>query len=476
MKPIELDDEFVALLASLQAGYAVLVASPDGVRVEGCCARVRSLLSLDDDGCAAWAADVVRLGPVADWRPVRGVVIRSWYLPPTEASGAQRLAVLVRSEADGLEGGRALPSPGLGALAGGVAHEFNNVLAAVLGNLDLAQVELDPNDPVQLRLARMQGGLERARALVRQLLAYSGDLRTELRPVDVHVAYRSAAKSLRVAVPRHLGFELDLADGLPLVMADEGQLQLALLHLVRNAAEAIGAGPGTVVLRTRYALVGTSGEGPGDVVLPPGRYVVVDVDDDGPGVAPWIRDRMFEPFATTRGAGRGLGLAAVAGVARSHGGAVRVQALDPGVRFSLYLPAAGVPRRAPDLAPPRVAPVSGGGRVLVVDDEPLVHDVLPSMLQAIGFDAEGVYSGEDAVVRLQADPSRYRLVVLDLVMPGMGGRAAREIIRASWPDLPVLVCSGYHEDAVSLDGWVLTKPFHLAALRDAIAVALGVAD
>jgi signal transduction histidine kinase/CheY-like chemotaxis protein len=431
---------------------------------------------LDDDACAAWAADVVRLGPVADWRPVRGVAIRSWYLPSAEASGAQRLAVLVRAESDVLDGGRPLVTPGLGALAGGVAHEFNNVLAAVLGNLDLAQVELEPDDPLQLRLTRMQGGLERARALVCQLLAYSGDLRTELRPVDVHAAYRSAAKSLRVAVPRHVGLELDLADGLPLVMADEGQLQLALLHLVRNAAEAIGAGPGTVVLRTRYALVGSGSAGVGDVELPPGRYVVIDVDDDGPGVAAWIRDRMFEPFVTTRGTGRGLGLSAVGGVAKAHGGAVRVHPLNPGVRFSLYLPAAGVPRRAPELTPHRVAPVPGGGRILVVDDEPLVHDVLPSMLQAIGLDADGVTSGEDALVRLRTDPSRYRLVLLDLVMPGMGGLTAREIIRASWPELPVLVCSGYHEDAVSVDGWVLTKPFHLAALRDAIAVALGVAD
>ncbi len=390
--------------------------------------------------------------------------------------GAERFGTLVKDvtarRQDELARIQAQRLESLGALVGGIAHDFNNLFTAVIGNLDLARLALGDDVEVGRRLRNMESGLLRAQDLVRPLLAYSGRAHTARRDLDVSTLVRSVAELLRVSVSRQVELELDLSSHLPQVDADESQLQHLLVNLVVNASEAYGDAPGKVVLRTSVEPVKAADNDLLSQGLVPAPHVVIEVVDSGAGMSVDVQRRMFEPFFSTKGLGRGLGLAAIGGIVRGHNGAIRVRSSPGrGARIAVFLPAR--PGAVVAHGVPAPTPPIGGGAALIVDDEPMVRSTVAAMVQALGLHPDVASSGEEAVEMVASAPDHYRVVLLDLVMPGEGGAAALRRIREIAPGLPVLVCSGYHDAGalagVSLDEVpFLPKPFQLAALRSAL--------
>ena len=372
----------------------------------------------------------------------------------------------------------------LGVMAGGIAHDFNNLLAAVLGNLDMALTEMDEADaPARLSVREAIEAARRATDLTRQMLAYSGRGQTVARDVDLDVAIRDSAQILRVAVPRTISLDLQLHGALPAVVADPGQIQQVVMNLLTNAAEAYEGGAGVVSIRTGLAdctareLVRAAAPEP----PPPGRYVWLEVADDGCGMSDETRQRLFDPFYSTKFTGRGLGMSVVHGIVRGHGGGLLVEsAPGRGTRIRVLLPATD---HAADAGEPSPRAAEGkpdvrGGRVLVVDDDPALRKVCRRMLEQAGFEVVEAADGPAALEALQKAAAPFEVVLLDYTMPRMHGFDVLKAIRQTHPALPVILCSGYSQQQATqrfaeagLSGF-LQKPYGLQELLDAIAKAL----
>jgi signal transduction histidine kinase len=355
----------------------------------------------------------------------------------------------------------------LGQLTGGVAHDFNNLLMAVLGNLELVRKFL-PDDPKIRRLidGAIQGA-ERGATLTKRMLAFAR--RQELKPetVDVPNLVDSMVEMLR----RSLGpgiqitteFELDL----PPTRVDPNQLELALLNLALNARDAMPLGGKLTISGHREQVA--VGDVPG---LEPGEYVCITERDTGEGMDEVTLKRATEPFFTTKGAGRGtgLGLSMVDGLVAQSGGAMRITSRQgAGTTIELWLPVSEVKEAMrPRPATPALIEDSRCCRVLVVDDDPIVLAGTAAMLEDLGHVATEVESAENALQVLQSD-ANIDLVLTDHAMPGMTGTELAKHIRRHWPELPVVIATGYAELPGELDAGVprLSKPYRqqdLAAL------------
>jgi PAS domain S-box-containing protein len=389
----------------------------------------------------------------------------------------------------------------LGTMAGGIAHDFNNLLTAVMGSLELAT---DTGEGLDDRTAHLldnaMAAARRGADLTRRLLNFSRPRDLSLQPLDVNALLRGMHDLLMQGatsrrrdgpVPRvpRVPFDIRMDDlvpdgELPLVRTDAGQLELALLNLCINASDAMPDG-GTVTLSTRTVhLDKPAAEGE----LPPGEYVVVSVADQGTGMPPETLARVFEPFFTTKDVGRGtgLGLSMIYGFVRYAGGDVRVaSAPGQGTRVDLYLPVHHCPGAALDRHGAAGSMAAGSGaelqavphglRVLVVDDEDAVRAVTAGFLRGMGHEVIEAGGGEDALARI-ADmaPETPDLVVMDVMMPRMGGEEAARRIRARNPDSRVLFLTGYADGTVLPDGaLVLRKPFTQAELAAHVSRALG---
>ena len=362
---------------------------------------------------------------------------------------------------------------GLGIMAGGIAHDFNNLLTVILGNTDLAISRLSEDDSATNHIRRAIDAATRAAELTRQMLAYAGRAPAEVTQLDLSTIVRETAQLLRVAVPKGASFEAHLASRPLVVRADRGQLAQVVMNLITNAAEALPEGVGTITLRTRRE----SRMSPhrrclvGGTTLPSAPCALLEVTDTGSGIDPGDLSRIFDPFYSTRFQGRGLGLATVLGIVRSHGGAISVDsAPGEGTQFRVLLPLAE--GGADFTAPPPIEGLAFRGRAIVVDDEAAVGAVAVSMVEGLGGTAELLASGEALLQRLSESAPIPHVVLLDRVMPGMGGDATLRAIRERWPSLPVLVVSG-RERPEELEGAAQTaflpKPFRR---RDLVA-ALG---
>ncbi|HEY1107451.1 MAG TPA: ATP-binding protein, partial [Opitutaceae bacterium] len=285
------------------------------------------------------------------------------------------------------------------------------------------------------------------------------------------------AHLLQVSIPKKVQLTLELAPNLPSVRADPNQLRQVLMNLALNAGEAVGDRRGSVrlatgAMRADPAWLATSVVTPPP---PPGDYVYLEVVDDGRGMSAETRARIFEPFFTTKFTGHGLGLSAVLGIVRSHGGTLHVYSeLEQGARIRIAFP-------AQQAAPAVPAPVArepqdwrGHGTVLVVDDEETVRIVTARVLEHSGFTVEMANNGSEAVERFALDPLRYRAVVLDMLMPVMDGEQALEELRRIRADIPVLLMSGYSgregiaRNAGGAPTLFLAKPFQVATLLNAL--------
>jgi CheY-like chemotaxis protein len=319
---------------------------------------------------------------------------------------------------------------------------------------------------------------ERAAVLTKQMLAYSGRGHFEIRPTDLNELVRQNVSLLGAALPKNVALAGRYDEAIPPIAADAGQLQQVVMNLIMNASEAIGPKPGRVTVSTgvRDLLPGNlSVRSPTGEPLLPGRYVILEVRDDGAGMDEVMLSRIFEPFFTTKSTGRGLGLAATQGIVRGHRGGLRVEsAPGTGTTFSLLFPASLESfdeRRAQASASPRDV-------VLVVDDEEAVREVINSVLEAAAFDTLVARDGATAVQLFRDNGAEIGLVLLDLSMPGLSGEQTFEELRRLDPTVRVLLSSGHSEAEATrrfvgrgLAGFI-QKPYRPEQLVDAVRRAL----
>ena len=367
----------------------------------------------------------------------------------------------------------------LGVLAGGIAHDFNNLLCGILGNVDLAVLDLDRDHPVQQSLEEIRSAAHQATELCRQMLAYTGRERLEATNVDVSEIAQRMKQLLGVSISKKISLRFELAGALPPVRADTSQLRQVLLNLVLNASEASGNEPGVISVRTgiEHCSLDSFESTYFQENLQEGAYVFIEVTDSGSGMDAETKARLFDPFYTTKFLGRGLGLAAVLGIVRAHSGAIRVYSeLGRGSTLKVLLPALDLG------AVPTVSPTSrrrmGGGLVLLADDEPSVRSVGQRMLERLGYRVLIAEDGQQAVALLERHGASVVLVLLDMAMPHLDGVEAFREMRRLRPDIRVVLTSGYSESEATsrfagkgLAGF-LQKPFRLDALRTVMQAAV----
>jgi signal transduction histidine kinase/CheY-like chemotaxis protein len=365
----------------------------------------------------------------------------------------------------------------LGLLAGGIAHDFNNLLAAILGNAHLALETLPEDHEERAALGEIRAAAERGALLTRQLLSYAGRAPIERVPVDLSGQVREVARITQSALPTSVVLRFDLADSLPAVEVDPGQLQQVIMNLLRNASDALGPGGGEIAVRTGLARLERS-ELAGLVAgagLEPGLYVHFDIADDGCGMDAETRDHLFDPFFTSKQTGHGLGLPVALGVVRAHGGGIGVDSTPgAGTCFRVFLPASS---RAPEVsAADAPTALRGSGRALVADDEAQVRRVARRVLERFGYTVVEAPDGDTAREHVREAAAPFTAALLDLRMPG-GGVETAHAIRALDPELPILIQSGFDPDGalerLGMDGvGFVAKPFTPQALGEALQALL----
>ena len=360
----------------------------------------------------------------------------------------------------------------LGLLAGGIAHDFNNYLLAIMGNADLLDKDLAEASAHRQLVTEIRTAAERAGDLCNQLLAFAGKGQFRIQPVDLSTTVRSMVRMLKVAISRKITLRLELDDELPLLEADVSQIHQVVMNLVVNASEAIGHRPGVVTVGT--GVRPSSSFHFDQCVLAPrsgaGSFVYLSVTDTGMGMDPLTVTRAFDPFYTTKPQGRGLGLASVLGIVRSHRGSVGVDS-SPGMGATVTVLFPRSEATRPQVIRQSGHPIGeGGGTILVVDDEEYLRVLTARMLTRLGYTVHLADSGPEAITACRRLGKEIDCVLLDLVMPGMDGEEVFEELRRIRPDLRILLTSGYHEVEVNrrfgdrgLAGF-LQKPYELADL------------
>ncbi len=354
----------------------------------------------------------------------------------------------------------------IGHLAGSVAHDFNNILLAMIGYLRFALDKLSDDDPVREDLLQIQKGTRQAHSLTKQLLAFSRQ--QVLRPInmDVNTSVEDMLKLLRRVIGEDITLEYNPGHEIGVVYADPGQIEQVLLNLCINARDAIKSN-GMITISTtnadlneEFCLTNTWAR--------PGSFITITVSDDGVGMDKKTQSHIFDPFYTTKqlGHGTGLGLASVYGVVRQHKGMIHVEsAPDEGATFTVYLPRVRGDVE-PEVQEERGTPPMGLGKtILLAEDNELVRAMTTRVLKKAGYKVMAVADGTEGLRIFLQHSDTIDLALLDVVMPGMGGHELRDSLISIRPDLPILFTSGYDPDTVyshldsTRDDEVLTKPY-----------------
>jgi len=375
----------------------------------------------------------------------------------------------------------------LGLLTGGVVHDFNNILVSILGNAELAYAELPADSRAREHLQQIVRAGERASELARQMLAYAGLRDQELEDVDLGQLVRELGALLAATVPKNVHVHYDLEDGLPPVRVDPAQMWQVVINFVTNAWEAIGENPGIISVKTGVRRLASEDFARCIVraELRAGLFAYLEVTDTGGGIDPAVGEHLFDPEFSTKLPGRGLGLTAVSGIVRRHGGGVEIYSRrEEGTRMRVWLPVAAraglAASAAPRAAPRAEADAQHGSKpwILVVDDEDGVRDVARVALERAGFRVLTASDGREAADVFRARASDVSAVLLDLTMPRMGGRETFDALRATRADVPIVLTSGYGWRDVqgrigeSRVAGFLQKPFSASALVARMRAAL----
>jgi signal transduction histidine kinase/CheY-like chemotaxis protein len=338
----------------------------------------------------------------------------------------------------------------LGLLAGGLAHDFNNLLAVILGNSRLVLESLPPESSLASKLREIRSAAGHAADLTDQMLIAAGKRSPVRASVDLAALVDGLLDLCRSSLPANATLRTELARDVPPVEGDAVQLRQVVLNLVTNAGEALAGEPGSVSLRVSRARfeAGDLTNAIGAPDLGSGEYACLEVSDTGAGIDAEIQARLFEPFFTTKFTGRGLGLAAVLGIVRSHHGGIQLESHPgAGARFRVLLPRQADGTRSARVPSEHAAAEIGTGHILVIDDDEPILRLMQVFLEEAGFEVTTVLGGRAGVEVVRRTPERFDGVVLDLVMPDIDGTRVFEEIRRIRPDLAVVLVSGYAEEA-----------------------------
>ncbi|MBI4799034.1 MAG: response regulator [Desulfarculus sp.] len=368
----------------------------------------------------------------------------------------------------------------VGTLAGGIAHDFNNILSVIMGYSEMALEMSPPGDGARRAMIQVLGAAQRAGKLVKKIMTFSRKGESDKHPIVLNQCVGHIQEILEHTLPRMIAIETHLAPDLGYVLADANQMEQVLLNLATNAADAMPDG-GSLVFETQNVAL-TNDFCHQHLEVRPGSYVLLTVSDTGLGMDEATREKIFDPFYTTKGVGKGtgLGLSTVYGIVADHEGYIYCYSEpDAGTVFKIYLPvlkeSASAERQTP-LSPE--APLGGAECVLLVDDEEALRDLGAHTLRAQGYQVRTARNGEEALEIYRANPGAIDLVIMDLSMPGMGGRNCLKKILALNPQAKVVVISGYSARSqvksaleAGAQGY-LAKPFLRADLLGAVRKAL----
>ena len=366
----------------------------------------------------------------------------------------------------------------IGTLAGGVAHDFNNLLMAVQGNASLILLNKDSDHPDYKKIKNIEKQVQRGASLTKQLLGFARGGKYEVTPTNLNEIIRASTKMF-ARTKKEIAINSKYQEKIWAVEADQGQIEQVLLNLFVNAWQAMSGG-GNLFVETENLVL--NADDVRSLEIKPGRYVKISVSDTGVGIDASIRERIFDPFFTTRevGKGTGLGLASSYGIIRNHGGIIDVKSeKGKGSTFDIYLPAAKskvIDQRSEvseDIKP-------GTETILLVDDEEIIIDVSPEMLTELGYEVLTAKSGEKALEQYRINKDKIDLVILDMIMPGMGGGETYDRLKQIDPEITVLLSSGYSIDGQATEilkrgcNGFIQKPFNIEILSKKIREILNV--
>jgi two-component system, cell cycle sensor histidine kinase and response regulator CckA len=370
----------------------------------------------------------------------------------------------------------------LGRMAGGIAHDFNNLLGGILASAELALTEAEDGSAIDEELKRIRGASIRGGEIVRQLMTYGGAENAAFEPVDAPLVVQEMLQLLKVSISKHAVFETELGEDILPVEANPAQLRQVLMNLLINASEAIGERTGVIRVAVTQVKVGPDSHGGRAPNLKEGDYVQIAVSDTGSGMSPQVQARVFDPFYTTKFAGRGLGLAVTQGIVRRHRGAIHfVSELGQGTTFHVWLPCAPSPvqaiRSSISLAVARRSALLVG-TILVVEDEDTLRIAVSKGLRKRGLSVIEASDGSAAMDLIRAQKDDIDAVLLDVTIPGVASRDVFEDAKRMRPDLKVILTSAYGREVVdaSFSGlrveYFIRKPFQLADLASLLQDAL----
>ena len=367
----------------------------------------------------------------------------------------------------------------LGVLSGGIAHDLNNILTIIMAQCFMAKADFKSVETYKDRIQQIEAAGRRAADLCRQMLIYAGKSTSELTHVNMWLLVDEVVKMLSAAIKKNVSILLDLKRNVPTLCGDDAQIQQVVMNLIINAADAIGENNGTVnVSLARIAITADLQETDfaGNTITP-GDYCCLVVTDDGCGMDAKTQGRIFEPFFTTKFTGRGLGMSAILGIIKAHNGALQLSS-EPGVgtTFKVYLPLPVTQEFAENvIAEETVTSSETTGTVLLVDDEEILRNVGADILELIGFTVVTAANGREALEIYNQRQSEINLVMLDLIMPVMGGIDAFHELRKISSTIPVVICSGYGveeiENSIAHDDNTrfIKKPYRPEQLRSVLA-------
>ena len=365
----------------------------------------------------------------------------------------------------------------LGTLAGGIAHDFNNILSAILGYAELAKIVAPAGSDAHKYVTEIASAGQRAKELVQQILLFSRQGRTEKGPIDLRRAVNEALKMMKATLPANIELIVTSPSDLPPVFANEIHLHQIVVNLCTNASHAMKPDGGRLTVSMASTII-EEHDAPSFPGLQPGEYLRLTVTDTGCGIMPEALTRVFDPYFTTKpiGEGTGLGLSTIHGIAKDHGGMVKVYSeVGIGSTFQVFLPVATSEAILP--VEPATGLPGGSECILLVDDEKALLDIGRDFLQRLGYRVETRASSIDAIKAFAVNPGKYDLVISDMNLPKMTGDEMIRQMTTIRPDLPVILCSGFseriHVHAESLGvKKVLMKPVIFRELAQAVREVL----